>query len=117
MIVYVFHDIWMEEEEDTRRELLHPIVFKGESKKSLKHVQDDNEDIAYWMKKFRETLKNIGISNKAKILPAGDAVTFFLLNNKKYWLSDLYAMAKGLVGEIQREVLVQLNIHRCIIKS
>ena len=95
----------------------YPIAFKGDNRKSSNHVQDNKEDVAYWTKKFMEALKNIGISNKANILPAGDAVAFSLLNNKKYWLSDLYAMAKGLVGEMQREVLVQLNIHRCIIKS
>ena len=95
----------------------HPILFKGEDKRSSNHVQDNKEDVAYWTRKFKEALKSIGISNKANILPAGDAVAFSLLNNKKYWLSDLYAMAKGLVGEMQRDVLGQLNIHRCIIKS
>ena len=95
----------------------HPILFKGEDKRSSNHVQDNKEDIAYWTRKFKEALKSIGISNKAKILPAGDAVAFSLLNNKKYWLSDLYAMAKGLVGEIQRDVLIQLNAHRFKIES
>ena len=95
----------------------HPILFKGEDKRSSNHVQDNKEDIAYWTRKFKEALESIGISNKAKILPAGDAVAFSLLNNNKYWLSDLYAMAKGLVGDIQRDVFVQLNMHRCIIKS
>ena len=92
----------------------NPIVFEGDSNASSNYSK---EDVAYWTKKFKEVLKNIGISNKAKILPAGDAVTFSLLNNKKYWLSDLYTMAKGLVGEMQREVFAELNIHRCVIKS
>ena len=91
-----------------------PIVFMGNNNMNPNY---DNENIAYWTKKFKEVHRDIGISNRPNILPAGDAIAFSLLNNRKYWLSDLYAMAKGLVGEIQRDVLVQLNIHRCIIKS
>ena len=95
----------------------HPILFKGDTMKRSDHDQDLKEDIVYWIKKYKEVLNNIGISMKANILPAGDAVSFSLLNNQKYWLSELYAMAKGLVGEMQRDVLHQLNCHRFLIKS
>ena len=95
----------------------NPINFKGDIIKRSTCGKTDEAYIEEWTGRFKSVLKNIGISNKPNILTAGDAVAFSLLDNKKYWLSDLYGMAKGLVGEMQRDVLIQLNAHRCMIES
>lgn len=89
--------------------------FRGKLTMKQKVTAEYNNCIKSWKQDVQKMVSKVGIPNgeKIPILPAGDKVCYSILDNNKYWLSDLYHEAIEICkGDDSEKILIMINAHR-----